>query len=176
MFLKYFSFTAHCSLLTSLSAKEVLHRVAANTEAERLLRFTLFAGAPAKHFEGTVSSDSFRIKRIINYRNSFLPVTEGSIGSFLGKTTITLHMRLMRWVKVFSIVWATFFLVGASVFIFTYSTVKREDANPQLWLLAFVPVVAILLFLFVARFSFLRECNKTKALLLQLLEAQESTV
>lgn len=44
-------------------------------------------------YEGSVKGDSFEIKRIINYRNSFLPIIKGSIRGSMNLTAVSIRMR-----------------------------------------------------------------------------------
>jgi hypothetical protein len=161
------------TMLTPLSAEEVHKRLAANTEPEQLLRFNIFRSRSARAFEGIVAAGYFKIKRIINYRNSFLPVIEGSIGSFMGKTEISIKMRLMYFVKVFMIVWFGIFFTGAGVFMYVYF--KTNDGFNQTGtpLLALAPLLLFFIIVFIARLAFRHEAKKAKQFLAQLLEAEE---
>jgi hypothetical protein len=49
-----------------------------------------------RYFEGTVDRDRFKISRILGYRNSFVPIIEGSFRSDDSQTIATLNMR-MAW-------------------------------------------------------------------------------
>ncbi len=49
-----------------------------------------------RYFEGTVQGDHFKINRIINHRDSFLPIIEGSFRGAGPETIVTLNMR-MAW-------------------------------------------------------------------------------
>src|SRR5215210_8756525 len=63
------------SIDTRLSASEAAERLAGAVEPRRWLRF----GRGVKPFEGEVAADSFAIRRVIHYRNSFLPELRGRI-------------------------------------------------------------------------------------------------
>ncbi len=52
-----------------------------------------------RYFEGTVQGDRFKINRIINHRDSFLPIIEGSFRGAGSETIVTLNMR-MAWLVV----------------------------------------------------------------------------
>ena len=80
----------HLVLRSPVSPEEVLRRLSERVEPKRRLRF-----GRERPFEGVVSSEGFEINRIIFYRNSFLPLVEGSVqrdgaGSLID-AELTLH-------------------------------------------------------------------------------------
>src|SRR5438270_8356589 len=80
-------------LTTRLSVDQVCKRLADNIEPKRSFRFnTLFSNA-TKPYEGEIKGNRFRVSRIINYRNSFLPVIEGEVYQYTGKTQIHITMK-----------------------------------------------------------------------------------
>ncbi|HEX8695705.1 MAG TPA: hypothetical protein VF746_25040 [Longimicrobium sp.] len=78
-------------LHSALPAAEAASRLAAAVEPERRFR----SGKAARAFEGEVGGAGFRIRRIIGYRNSFLPTIHGRIvpdaGGSRVRCTLTLH-------------------------------------------------------------------------------------
>lgn len=78
---------------TNLKEAEVLKRLAERIEPEKF-RFGFFTPDKGKAYEGRIDGRKFKIKRIIFYRNSFLPLIWGSIESELGATVIRVRMRL----------------------------------------------------------------------------------
>jgi len=54
-----------------------------------------------RYFEGSVEADGYSISRIINYRNSFLPIIEGRFQIEGPQTIVTLNMRMAWPVVVF---------------------------------------------------------------------------
>ena len=54
-----------------------------------------------KYFNGTFFESSFKIKRHITYRNSFLPVIVGTIEQTDFGSRVNVHMRLNRFVTTF---------------------------------------------------------------------------
>lgn len=93
------------TLVTKLPVEEVLKRLADNIEPEKIIRFSLFNKATGKPYEGQMVGRTFKITRIIDYRNSFLPVITGRISSFLGETEIKVKMRLSPFIFVFMSFW-----------------------------------------------------------------------
>lgn len=57
-------------------------------------------------FRGEVNQGSFKIRPIIRYRNSFLPVINGTIAEKEGETVVQITMRLDRFIELFSYFWS----------------------------------------------------------------------
>lgn len=67
-------------------------------------------------FIGSVEADSFRVRRDIRYRNSFLPLVWGHIGSIPMGSRLRVTMFLHPLVAVFMLVWFSGVGVGALAF------------------------------------------------------------
>jgi hypothetical protein len=90
------------------------------------LPFSQTEGAP---FIGSVQDDSFKMRRNIRYRNSFLPMIRGTIGSYGVATRVSVTMFLHPAVAIFMIFWLG---MVASV------VVSRPTSSPISWgMLAF---------------------------------------
>ena len=72
-----------------------------------------------KYFEGSVSENSFKICRCIQYRNSFLPLIIGTIEAHEYGSTINIRMRMAIPVIVFISIWFTGVLAGCLIVPFT---------------------------------------------------------
>lgn len=94
---KYLPFENYV-MTSKLSVEEVKRRLADNIEPKKSLRLSVFNRGTNKPYEGEILGDTFTISRIINYRNSFLPVITGHISTFLGTTQINVKMRPMTFV------------------------------------------------------------------------------
>lgn len=152
----------HFTIQTHLSAEEVNRRLADSVEPRKMVRWFSFNHKP---YEGDVSSDSFNIRRIIHYRNSFLPQITGSIRSDLGRTLIEIRMGLHPFVVLFTIVWVGVF--GSIVL----STVVRQvvDAGSISSAVLYVsPIVLLMIAVFIGAFKF--ESSKSKRFFRELLE------
>ena len=68
-----------------------------------------------KYFEGSVSENSFKICRCIQYRNSFLPLIIGTIEANEYGSTINIRMRMAIPVIVFLVIWFIGVLVGCLI-------------------------------------------------------------
>ncbi len=84
-----------------LSAAEASEVLAAEIEPRRWLRFTWRTRA----FEGSVEGSSFDIRRIIRYRNSFVPRVLGTIQAEPNGCTIVVEMTLAPVVLIVMLVW-----------------------------------------------------------------------
>jgi len=63
-------------------------------------------------FIGTLYADSFKLRRVIRYRNSFLPIVSGNFKSIPQGTEIILKFQLHSFVLAFIIVWFSMVLVA----------------------------------------------------------------
>jgi len=82
----------HIRLRTLYNPIEVEYRLADHVEPRRLIR-SIFR-RNHKFFEGHVENGHFKINRIINRKNSFVPVIVGNIEDDLNYTTLDMVMRL----------------------------------------------------------------------------------
>jgi hypothetical protein len=86
---------------TSLPLDGIVDLMRQNVEPKKWLRFS----RSHKLFEGDVSSAGFKIMRIIHYRNSFLPVIQGTFEQGDEGTRINIRMRLHQLVMAFMCFW-----------------------------------------------------------------------
>lgn len=111
---------------TPLTKEDTISILASNVEREKTFRF--LNRSVTKAFEGQLTGNEFEIKRIITYRNSFLPIVKGRIETLETGTRLTVKMRLHLAVMIFMTVWFGFvglFLIvslssedGSSTFLF----------------------------------------------------------
>lgn len=92
------------NITTSLTFSEVLERLDEILEPPKIFRLTLFK-RPAKPYEGTINGNNFKIARIVNGRNSFLPVIQGEIHPQTPGCFIKIGMSLHKFVIIFMIYW-----------------------------------------------------------------------
>ena len=161
------------ALTSKLSVEEVRKRIFENIEPKKTYRFPGFNKNTVKLYEGTLIDNAFTITRIINSRNSFLPVITGDISTFLGKTQIKIEMRLVHLVLVFMSLWLGIvglvcigiFLVGALKF----KEILETGFSPML----LIPYAMFIFGCLLVILSFKAESKKSKDFLLELLEGQE---
>lgn len=93
---------------TSLTSEEVVRRLSNIVGPKRSIAVHLFGPRPDKPYEGTVGAHDFSIKRVIHYRNSFLPRIHGVVSQGLKGSEVQVVMRLHPLVTVFMVMWLSF--------------------------------------------------------------------
>ena len=165
---KYLPFENY-TLITKLSITEVYDRISKNVEIKNPFSFPSFNHTPQMPFNGQVNADSFKIRRNINYRNSFLPIISGKMSAFSGQTIITIKMRLSIYVSIFISIWLGFvglFCLGFLIAFFLHSRI------------GFVPMMIIPFAMFIfgcllTSWSFKKESKISKEYLASLFEGHE---
>jgi hypothetical protein len=104
---------------TPLTKEETIFNLTECIEPEKTFRF--FNKSDTRDFEGQLRGNEFEIKRIINYRNSFLPIIKGRIQTIGTGTRITVNMRIHVAVMAFMAVWFGF--IG----LFFLASLNSED-------------------------------------------------
>jgi hypothetical protein len=111
-------------ILTPMSPAHATRVLQENVEPSKTFRWTYSKNH--RYFEGTVDRVGFAVSRIIGYRNSFVPIIEGSFRSDGPQTIATLNMRMAWPVMVFwfgmmmLMIWL--FVVGDSHFMRFHGT------------------------------------------------------
>ena len=152
----------HFTIETYLGAEEGGRRLAHSVEPKKVIRWF---STNHKPYEGDVTSDSFKISRIIHYRNSFLPQITGSIRSDLGRTLVEIRMALHPVVLVFLVLWLAFF---GSIFVGSFQSFVADPGSNASPLVVGVPLMIVMLVVVIAAFKF--ESSKSKKFLRGLLE------
>lgn len=93
-------------IMSYLPAEKAIVAIQNATEPRRWFRSPFGA---RREFEGTVGNDTFKISRIIRYRNSFLPVIEGRVESIGNASRVSITMRPFWFVSAFLAIWIAFF-------------------------------------------------------------------
>jgi hypothetical protein len=100
---------------TRLKEADVVKRLGDIVEPEKGYRFGFGTGS-TRQYEGQINGQMFNIKRIIGYRNSFLPRINGTIEKNYDGTTIKVKMQLHILIVVFLCVWCGGFgLAGIAI-------------------------------------------------------------
>jgi hypothetical protein len=95
---------------TPLSKEEVIEMLNSQIEPWKLFRWPWKMGH--KVFQGSVTSDKFKISKIIHYRNSFLPIIHGTFGCNSSGNVISIKMTLHPMAIVFMCAWFLLLLIG----------------------------------------------------------------
>lgn len=156
-------------ITTKLSPDEAINRLVNVIELQPYLRW--FA-TDHKPYEGKVEGHQFQISRVINYRNSFLPMIHGEVLPEMRGSSIRITMRSHGLVIVFMIFWlgavGFFFLAMLSTFI--SAAMQGTIGNPSV-LLAPAGMFAFGYLLMLGGFKF--ESIKSKKFFCDLFEAEE---
>ena len=146
--------TEKLTLKTPLQKTEIIQRLQDVTEPRKLIRFRTWE-TYTNDYEGEIETDSFAVKRLINYRNSFLPEIKGYIRSGLGGNKIDLSMDLHPLVLGFLVVWS---LTFGGVGLFVVAEVFEEGSL----LFSLAPIAFVLLLYIIILAIFKYEAKKSK--------------
>jgi hypothetical protein len=86
--------TENITYKTRLNEDEIIKRLTEIIEPVKALKLRLFNSYSSKPYEGQVNGHMFEIRRIIGYRNSFLPRINGMIVKDYDGVKIKVRMRL----------------------------------------------------------------------------------
>ena len=114
---------------TRLKESEIISRLSDHIEPEKTFRFGIFGSGSTKNYEGQINGQTFYIKRIISYRNSFLPRIYGIIERDLDGSIIKVKMKLHVVVKVFLCIW--FGGVGLGCVAFLIQAFNKSAFDPM---------------------------------------------
>ena len=160
-------FGANITYKTHLSEKEVFARLSDFIEPKQIIRSGLFGNKATAPYEGDIGVQTFSIRRIIRYRNSFLPQIEGTVQKdFDGSTLIQIKMRMLPFVIGFSIFWCSIV-----VFVFLallIDSITHAKFQPAI----FMPLGMFLFFCVLVEFAFGFERDRAKTDLRKLFEAE----
>ena len=160
---------------TKLEPEEVLKKIDDIIESEAfhkankpILYLTIgyFRNRNHKPYIGSIDENSFNIRRIIDYRNSFNPRIYGTVENDAGKTKVYVKIKLAPLVIAFIIAWVAFaiqFFLG----VLTIS-IQRQTLIPFI----FLPPVMLAIAYAATFYFFNSESKYSKKYLAQLLEAE----
>jgi hypothetical protein len=151
---------------TKIKEDEVIRLLSDSIEPEKNFRFKIFISSSSKPYEGKINSNTFEIKRIINYRNSFLPRIKGVISRESDKTIIKVKMQLHPFVVSFLSIW--FISIGFVTIILLLQLFIDAKFNP----LTLIPFVMLIFAYALTMFAFKLESNRSKKDLQKLFKAE----
>jgi hypothetical protein len=153
--------------LSKLNIDQISERLNNVVEPERNnLFFKTFKRFSNFEYTGTVQSDSFKIVRIIQYRNSFLPRIKGVIESDLQGTIVKVKMRMHPFVLVFCVIW--FGILSIGIFFMTLVLLTSAKFEPA----SLIPYGMFLFGYVLVTAGFRYESKKSKFFLAELFEAE----
>lgn len=149
-----------------LPAEEAAERLAAQVEPLRWFRFKHGTCA----FEGSVDGSEFRIRRVIGYRNSFLPQIRGTISPTATGSRIDCRLSLHPFVIAFMVIWFGAVIAIGGAFVFTPTEPGRSP-----WF-RLIPVAMLVFGWILATGPFAFEANRARHLLTELFGLGEARV
>jgi 1,4-dihydroxy-2-naphthoate octaprenyltransferase len=150
---------------------EVLKRMQDAVEPRRLWRIS----GLHRDFEGVLSMTGFKICRVINYRNSFLPIVVGKMLPRLqGGTRIEVQMRMQWIVTAFMLLWAGFPVLLLTTALLHIDIGILDSRAPQgLRPHQFAAAIAMVVFGYVlCAVAFNIEAKRAQVLLLKILDVR----
>ena len=156
-------------LTTKLSVDEVRARIQQNTSPKKDMGFFAPKNNSSKPYEGSITSNSFKISRIINYTNSFLPIITGTISSYAGRTEVKINMRLASFVKIFVLIFMG--LIGVALIVHLFLFARNMPAKSSFSLL--ITFISFIFCGLLTYFAFKKESTISKQFLAKVLEGEE---
>jgi hypothetical protein len=148
----------HYDIQTSLNREKVVELLGSEVEPRKWPRFSF--SRQHKKFEGEVTWEGFKIRRIIHYRNSFLPMIHGRFEQVRRGIDIKVRMRLHPVVIAFMCFWFGF--LGLGICIIGVSVISgKTEFSPFL----LIPFGMVLFGWLLVSGSFWFEAKRAKALL-----------
>lgn len=130
------------TLKTSDSVMEIIHRLEAHIEAPKIWEWRRSPDhAP---YCGTISPDGFNIRRVIDYRNSFLPQIRGRFEPLPDGTTVHITLSLHPIVSSFLLFWGSSWCSISLLFL--VATLFSEDMELETLLFIPLPIIVLLIF------------------------------
>ncbi len=148
-----------------MKAEEIIRRLSDNIEPEKTFRFSVFGSGSTKSYEGQINGQTFSIKRIIGYRNSFLPNINGNMERDFNGMIIKVKMRLHIAVLIFLCIWCG----GVGLACIAFLT--QALGNSEFSFAAIIPFGMLLFAYALTMGGFKYESNKSKKDLQAMFEA-----
>lgn len=152
--------------------KEITHNSGRKSTTSWFGLGTAFIQKSGSRYEGTIESGSFKINRVISYRNSFLPVIKGAVSSFMDHREIRISMRLNLFVKLFMSTWL---LITCSVSAFILYQVFNQTGPGKTGDVRLVPFIMAGAGYLGMMLGFKLESIRSRKELNQLFEAETGT-
>ena len=155
---------------STLNKEELIHHLQNEIEADKSFGFNARKSSYSKPYIGKIYTNRFEIKKVVNYRNSFLPIIKGEIKDGINGAKIDVKMGLVDFVKAFMILWlggVSFGCIGA-----LYSLIFTDTANSEAGFFMFIPFAMLLFGLVMVSFGFKTESQKSIKDLEEILKAK----
>lgn len=154
------------TLVTELSKSTVIEELNSSIRLKQNVAFRNTNVESEKKFEGIVFENNFKITRIINYKNSFLPEITGTIIEKSNGSEIEVELKVTSLVKVFMILW-----FGGVSFGFIVTLIVAIIGDGAIYTCLF-PLFMLLAGFGILKFGFSIETKKSKADLIEVVQAK----
>ena len=163
------------TLTTRLPVAEVRRRIADSIEPKTSFILPMSNKGRLKPYEGQLVGDTFTINKIIDYKNSFLPIITGNISASRGQTEVAIKMGLAPLVLVFIVMW--FSIISMICLSILLSGLLRfsQILQPGFDYALLIPFGMLLFFCGITVIPFRIESKKSKQFLAELLNGQETS-
>ena len=151
------------TIYTSLSPAEVCEKLAEVVEPRKTFRWRW--SKSEKPYEGEIGDHSFKISRIINYRNSFLPQISGRIQPNGAGSEVEITMTLHGFVIGFMLFWLGMVLQFGILFL------VAMISEGKFQLAGLIPVGMFAFGCLMPFVGFVPEAKKSKKFLTELLQS-----
>jgi hypothetical protein len=161
-FFPYDSFTVETTSTVSLLVQTLQQHI-----GRRQFWYSVW-GKVEQEFEGTATEKGFKVSRIINYHNSFLPIMIGRFEEGPGSTRVIVRMRLHDY---------TLAMMSLIFVIMVYLVVGIMESGLQsnealLGTFGFPAVVLVVAYIMTI-FGFSHEAEESRKILVNILEGRE---
>lgn len=155
---------------SKLTKEELLTHLENEIEAEKSFGFGAHNYSYSKPYIGKIYNNTFEIKRVINYRNSFLPKINGEIQNDINGSKINIKMDLSEIVKVFMILWLGGVLLGCIAT--AYNIIFNDGLNSEGRFFMLIPFFMLIFGVVMVSFGFKAESKKSIKDLEEILKAK----
>ena len=163
--MKYLPFE-NITYRTKLDSEQILMKIDEVIEPEKTFRLTgVFGNSDHKSYEGSINGNSFKMTRIISYKNSFLPRIKGTVEKDFNGAKVKVKMRLHPFVIVFMVIWFGGIGIGCLAALTISST--SQNFEPM----TLIPVGMLIFGYLLVTGGFKYESIKSKEYLAELFES-----
>jgi len=154
------------TFITELSKSKVIKELSSNIRPKQNFGLRNTTIETGKKFEGHIFGDNFKVTRIINYKNSFLPEINGKIIEKLNGTEIEVELKPTGFVMGFMILW-----FGGVSFGFIATLIGAIIGEGPIYVCIF-PLFMLLMGFGILKFGFSTETEKSKKDIIEVLQAK----
>ena len=159
---------------SALNQETLLAQLQNEVEAPKLFKFGVANNSYSKKYIGTIHNNRFEIKRVITYRNSFLPLIKGEIKNDNNGSEINVKMSLNKIVQVFMSIWLSVVSVACFGILFGLIFKNIFKIEPSFFML--IPFFMLVFGVLMVSFGFKLESKKSIHDLEEILKARNITV